>query len=222
MAPFGIPPPILRLRVTRREALQLAGLATGMLVTACGGSGSSSPPSGPVTTRLDGGSVPSSEQITGDVIGAAAEGYNGGWHSTWRRPPRSGTISGSSHIDVAKRTASARLRISPGFLADDAPAVDETFIVALSGFPYEKPPYHADTASFGPVTLDLPHQEDVVLTARAVPGQPDLSLVTFHGILSGPGLVMQGGTASFPWALQVHRKDGSVASMQGLFTQTQA
>lgn len=220
MAPPRVPGLILRLPLTRREAFGLAGLATGVLVAACGGgSGSGSPPSGPVTTHLDGATVPSSEQITRDVISSAAEGYNGGWHSTWQRSPKSGTISGTSHIDVARRTATARLRISPGFLANGQPAVDETFVVALTGFPYEKPPYQADTASFGPVTLDLPHQEDVILTAHAIPGQPDISSVKFHAIMSGPGLVNGNG---IPWVMQVAHKNGAATNMQGVFSQTTA
>ena len=220
MAPPRVPAVILRVPLTRREAFQLAGLATGMLVTACGGgSGSGSPPSGPVTTHLNGGSVPASEQMTHDVISSAAEGYNSGWHSTWQRAPKSGTISGTSHIDVAKRTATARLRISPGFLANSSPAVDETFIVALASYPYEKPPYQADTASFGPVTLDLPHQEDVILTAHAIPGQPDIASVTFHAIMSGPGLV---NGNELPWVLEIKQKSGKTSNMQGVFTQTTA
>jgi len=78
MAPPRVPALILRLPLTRREAFGLAGLATGMLVAACGGgSGSGSPLSGPVTTHLDGASVPSSEQITKDVINGIPVGDAG-------------------------------------------------------------------------------------------------------------------------------------------------
>jgi hypothetical protein len=103
-----------------------------------------------------------------------------------------------------------------------SPAVDETFIVALGGFAYEKPPYTATSAYFGPVTIDLPHQADILLTAKAIPGQADLTLATFHTILSGPGLVLPTPTGVDgipPEPSRSTRRTRPTENMQGVFSQ---
>jgi hypothetical protein len=176
-----------------------------------------------VITHLSGDSVPASEMISGQVLASAAQGYNGAWHSVWLRPPARGTISGTAKIDTSSRTATATLRISPGFIAKGPRPLMRLSSWRWAASPMRSRPYTATSAYFGPATLDLPHQEDTLLTAKAIPGQPDVTLATFHAIMSGPGLVATPtGVDGIPWTLQIHRKNGPAENMQGVFSQGSA